>query len=147
MAFAQHQPMLHEFLSANRQELINRRRNKVANRFAPSEVPLPSVNGAPLLLQQNADTLRAEQSTGDRVAAVSAPAPVPTAIDQGAALHGAELSRLGYSVDQVVHDYGDVCQAVTELAVEHKAPISNDEFRTLKRQRASRSRVFRMPID
>jgi hypothetical protein len=48
-------------------------------------------------------------------------------------LHGAELLRRGYSVDQVVHDYGDVCQAVTELAVEQNALIAADEFRTLNR--------------
>jgi hypothetical protein len=43
------------------------------------------------------------------------------------------LLRLGFTVDQVVHDYGDVCQAVTEMAVEQKAPIDIDEFRTLNR--------------
>jgi hypothetical protein len=36
-------------------------------------------------------------------------------------------------VDQVVHDYGDVCQCVTALAVEQEIPISTDEFRTLNR--------------
>jgi hypothetical protein len=41
--------------------------------------------------------------------------------------------RLGFSVDQVVHDYGDVCQCVTALAVEQDVSISTDEFRTLNR--------------
>jgi signal transduction histidine kinase len=36
-------------------------------------------------------------------------------------------------VSQVVHDYGDVCQAVTELAVQMDAPISTEDFRTLNR--------------
>jgi signal transduction histidine kinase len=36
-------------------------------------------------------------------------------------------------VSQVVHDYGDICQAVTELAVELAAPIDADDFRTLNR--------------
>ena len=36
-------------------------------------------------------------------------------------------------MSQVVHDYGDVCQAITELAVELNAPISTDDFRTLNR--------------
>ncbi|MEO7726842.1 MAG: sensor histidine kinase, partial [Burkholderiales bacterium] len=61
------------------------------------------------------------------------PAPAPTAIGRAAALHGAELLRLGYSVDQVVHDYGDVCQSVTELASEQKARIAVEEFCTLNR--------------
>lgn len=36
-------------------------------------------------------------------------------------------------MDQVVHHYGDVCQAVTELAVRRGSPINTDEFRTLNR--------------
>jgi len=32
-----------------------------------------------------------------------------------------------------VHDYGDVCQTVTALAVEQSVSISTDEFRTLNR--------------
>ena len=38
-----------------------------------------------------------------------------------------------FTVDQVVHDYGDVCQAVTALAVEQSSTITVDEFRTLNR--------------
>ncbi len=49
------------------------------------------------------------------------------------ALHGAELLALGYSVDQVVHGYGDVCQAITALAVEREYEISTDDFRILNR--------------
>ena len=32
-----------------------------------------------------------------------------------------------------MHDYGDLCQAITELAVEQEAPIAVTEFRTLNR--------------
>src|SRR6202035_1466513 len=39
----------------------------------------------------------------------------------------------GFTVGQVVHDYGDICQSVTDLAVELAAPISSDDFRTLNR--------------
>ena len=59
--------------------------------------------------------------------------PDPMAISRAASVHGAELLRLGYTVDQVVHDYGDVCQAVTELADEEDEGISIGEFRTLNR--------------
>jgi signal transduction histidine kinase len=47
-----------------------------------------------------------------------------------AALHGRDLFADGFTIEQVVRDYGDVCQAVTNLAVETGAPISVDEFRT-----------------
>lgn len=43
------------------------------------------------------------------------------------------MLRAGYTVVQVVHEYGDVCQASTDLAVERKELITSDEFRTLNR--------------
>jgi signal transduction histidine kinase len=54
-------------------------------------------------------------------------------IGSSAAKHGRELLEHGYTVQDVVHDYGDLCQAVTDLAFESDAPISTDEFRTLNR--------------
>jgi hypothetical protein len=124
--------MLHEFLTSNRQLLISRCREKVAKRFEPTETPATIDHGVPLFLQQLVETLRDEQNTDIR-SVDSEPAPAPTEIGRAAALHGAELLRQGFSVDQVVHDYGDVCQSVTALAVEQEVPISTDEFRTLNR--------------
>jgi hypothetical protein len=124
--------MLHEFLTSNRQILISRCREKVAKRFEPSESPATIDHGVPLFLQQLVETLREEQSTHLRSVG-SERTPAPTAIGRAAALHGAELLRRGFSVDQVVHDYGDVCQSVTALAVEQEVSISTDEFRTLNR--------------
>jgi hypothetical protein len=124
--------MLHEFLTSNRQLLISRCREKVAKRFEPTETPATIDHGVPLFLQQLVETLRDEQNTDIRTVD-SEPTPAPTEIGRAAALHGAELLRQGFSVDQVVHDYGDVCQSVTALAVEQEVPISTDEFRTLNR--------------
>lgn len=125
--------MLHELLTANRAELINRCKAKVAKRFAPSPIPAGVDEGVPLLLDQLVHALRLEQNTATRDVSEPGPAPAPTEIGRGAALHGAELLRRGYSVDQVVHDYGDICQSVTELAVEQHALVTTDEFRTFNR--------------
>jgi signal transduction histidine kinase len=54
-------------------------------------------------------------------------------IGRTAAKHGNELLRAGFTVEQVVHHYGDVCQAVTELAIEQHEAITTDEFKTLNR--------------
>jgi hypothetical protein len=54
-------------------------------------------------------------------------------ISTSAIRHGHDLLRQGFTVSQVVHDYGDVCQAITELAVELNAPISTEDFRILNR--------------
>ena len=59
--------------------------------------------------------------------------PVSSELGTTAALHGRELLQQGFTVDQVVHDYGDLCQAITDLAFERNAPIAIDEFRTLNR--------------
>jgi hypothetical protein len=124
--------MLHEFLTSNRTEVITRCKNKAAKRFAPSETPAPLDHGVPLFLQQLVETLRLEETPpGHTVAPESTPSS--TEIGRVAGLHGAELLRLGYSVDQVVHDYGDVCQSVTELAGEQDTEISAVEFRILNR--------------
>jgi hypothetical protein len=124
--------MLHEFVTKNRQQLIALCRDKVRKRSEPTGTPGTSDHGVPLFLEQLVETLRTEQTTPARNSEAS-PAPAPTEIGRAAALHGAELLRRGFSIDQVVHDYGDVCQSVTALAEEQNEPISTDEFRTLNR--------------
>ena len=56
-----------------------------------------------------------------------------TAMGSTATLHGGDLLERGFTIAQVVHDYGDVCQAVTELAIELHMPIGTDDFHTLNR--------------
>ena len=124
--------MLHEIVTSNRTELIARCRNKAAKRFAPSETPAPLDHGVPLFLQQLVETLRLEETLPGHTVEPGA-TPDPTGIGRAAALHGAELLRLGYTLDQVVRDYGDVCQAVTVLAGEQDERISTGEFHTLNR--------------
>jgi len=123
--------MLHDLLTANREELIRRCKSKATKRFSPGSVPAAAGHGVPLFLQQVIDTLRKEQPA--QAGHAAKPATANPAIGRTAALHGAELLGLGYSVEQVVHDYGDVCQAATELAVEQSLTIAADEFRTLNR--------------
>ena len=117
--------MLHEFLTLHREEIIARTRQKVATRTAPRPTEEELEHGVPLFLEQLADTLRREQETPAR--------PTSGEMAQSALLHGGELRQAGFTVAQVVHDYGDVWQAVTELAIELELPIAADEFKTLNR--------------
>jgi hypothetical protein len=43
----------------------------------------------------------------------------------------ADDPRIGPSIAQLIHDYGDVCQAITVMAGENDVAISSEEFRTL----------------
>lgn len=106
---------------------------KAAVRYAPDSTPAVVDHGVPLFLEQLVSTLRAEHATDERPPHAPRPSPVDAPIGRSATLHGKELLRLGYSVDQVVHHYGDVCQAVTDLALKHNQRVTVDEFRTLNR--------------
>ena len=125
--------MLQDFLTTHRDELIRHCREKVGKRFAPIRTPQVVDHGVPLFLEQLVATLACEQLTAARAESEPARSPVATEIGRAATVHGTELLRLGFTVDQVVHHYGDVCQAITDLAVRKKADITTDEFRTLNR--------------
>jgi len=130
--------MLHEFLRSNHADLIERCRLKVARRSAPRVTSAEITHGIPLFLDQLIKTLEVEQTSEPlRSRKVSGPAggggPWKSELGSAAALHGRELLQKGFTVDQVVHDYGDLCQAITDLAFERQAPIEIDEFRTLNR--------------
>src|SRR5450631_565090 len=129
--------MMHKFLTTNRIELIRRCRSKVAKRPAQEATGDELEHGISLFLDQLIKTLRVEQTSHPkRSRKVSGPedgTPALSEIGEAAALHGRELLQHGFTVDQVVHDYGDLCQAITDLAYEKSAPIKIDEFRTLNR--------------
>ncbi|OXC80053.1 sensor histidine kinase [Caballeronia sordidicola] len=129
--------MMHEFLSNNRDDLIERCRIKVAHRPARGATLEQLQNGVPLFLDQLILTLRLEQTEEPMESRkISGPAGGEASfstIGSSASQHGRQLLELGFSVDQVVHDYGDLCQAITDLAFERDAPFQIDEFRTLNR--------------
>src|SRR5690349_9020192 len=110
--------MLHEFITTNRAEIIAQCRAKVAGRMAPRATDIELQYGVPLFLDQLVETLR------------DALGPNP-AIGSTATKHGDELLHRGFTIAQVVHDYGDICQTITNLAVEKSAAITNEEFQTL----------------
>src|ERR1700719_267348 len=129
--------MLDEFLTINRADVIERCRLKVTKRLLPKVTDAELTHGIPAFLDQLIKTLRVEQTSEPMQSRkVSGPAgggAGVSAIGATAALHGRELSIRGFTVEQVVHDYGDLCQAITDLAFERSAPIEIDEFRTLNR--------------
>lgn len=129
---------MHTFLANNHDELIARCIEKVAQRPKRNATTQQLRNGIPMFLDQLTRTLEAEQDSGAAAGRKisGASGGNGTALSEmgvTAAAHGTDLLKLGYTVDQVVHDYGDLCQAVTDLAFERDAPFSVDEFRTLNR--------------
>lgn len=126
-----------EFLSSNRTDLEARCRAKVALRPGRSATERQLESGVPIFLDQLIRTLVLEQSAAPMDShKISGPPGGGQAVSEmgtSAAQHGKELLELGYTVDQVVHDYGDLCQAITEMAIERGAPFDTAEFKTLNR--------------
>jgi hypothetical protein len=112
--------VLKEFVAENREEIIRRCRVKVATRVNPPPTEAEIDHGVPLFLDQLVDTLR--------LGLASSPE-----IRRSAVLHGHDLLVKGFTVSQVVYDYGDVCQSITDLAMETHKTIGADDFRTLNR--------------
>ncbi|CAN5479470.1 hypothetical protein BH09PSE5_BH09PSE5_04020 [soil metagenome] len=129
---------MHIFLANNRDELVARCKAKVALRPRRLATQEQISSGVPMFLGQLMKTLLAEEDgRSDDSLRISGPSggghAMLSEIGMSATAHGKDLLSLGYTVDQVVHDYGDLCQAITDLAVERDAPFTLDEFRTLNR--------------
>ena len=111
---------LYEFICVYREEIIRRCKEKVAKRSAPVPTKAEIDHGVPLFLDQLVEALHHGQESNPQ-------------IGKSATLHGHDLLLQGFTVEQVVRAYGDVCQSITDLAIEMDAPISTDDFRTLNR--------------
>src|ERR1700722_6414355 len=118
--------MLHEFLNANPALLIDRCRGMVARRSHP-KLPRPErAHGIPVFLDQITKTLRIDQTNEPDGGLDSDVVPMAT-------LHGRDLLQEGFTIEQVIRDYGDVCQAVTQLAAEAGVSITASEFHIFNR--------------
>ena len=123
--------MLHELLSEHRHDLIRRCMKMAHERDFPLVASSQLERGVPLFLDQLVDALRCEAAEdaakrrhSDAVLAESS---------RTAAVHGKALLEHGCTIEELVHGYGDICQAITELAKQKHAAVTVDEFHTLNR--------------
>jgi signal transduction histidine kinase len=115
--------MLHEVITIHRDAIIRRARTRaMPGQATQSESELES--GVAEFLTEISEILRAE-TTGASFS--------PHAIGVSAARHGGNLRALGFTVSQVVHEYGNICEAVAGVAIEQRTSITTEEFRTLNR--------------
>jgi signal transduction histidine kinase len=123
--------MLHDFIVANREEIIRRTRALVRERTPQKSIEAKLEHGVPLFLTQLVRALPLSAAT------TSAPhlksSPNKQQIVASAERHGHELLKNGFTLAQVVHGYGDICQVVTALAGESHAAISTEDFRVFNR--------------
>jgi signal transduction histidine kinase len=112
--------LLYQFLEENRAEILALSEEKTVKLagLLPSSSELK--RGLPVFYEHLIQYLKSPKN-----------GPSDDKIVTGAANHGRELLRLNYSLSHVVHAYGAMCQAITELAQRRKADISTLEFNEL----------------
>jgi hypothetical protein len=130
--------MMSSFLAAHRDDLLRRCAGKMAQRPLRPGAEHQLASAMPLFIAQLQRTLEAEERHQplESLKISGAPGGDALAVSEmgvSATQHGKQLLELGFSVDQVVHGYGDLCQALTDLAFELDAPFAVSEFRTLNR--------------
>ena len=122
--------MIHDFILSNSEQIVDRARMRGRDRARGKSSEARLAHGIPLFLSQLAEQLVPTESTNLLQMVSSEDA---SSITDSAALRGHRLLKSGFTVAQVVHGYGDVCQVVTDLARETRAPISNEEFHVFDR--------------
>jgi signal transduction histidine kinase len=134
--------VLSEFLLKNQQAILTLTEKKTLELAGIRSSSVQLRRGLPIFYAQLMGVLRRERSPRrpevdsvgisdepDRTAARGQPEEAAVARNAGA--HGVELHRLGYTLSHVVHAYGAMCQAITELATERGIAITADEFHDL----------------
>ena len=110
-------PVLSDVFAVDREAIITGTRARVAVRTSPKPTEVELAFGIPILVDQIGRALRRTITSDMR--------------DHEELTIASDLFAMGLTIGQVVHDYGEVCQTVTALALGQNAPISTDEFRTL----------------
>ncbi len=143
--------MLHEFLLKNQEKILALTEEKTQELAGdhPSSDQLKS--GLPIFYAQVIEIIRNAGKPSDPPAkdieaiakaadqgdepamAEAAEQPLEAELARTAGDHGTELVRLGYTLSHVVHAYGAMCQAITEVASRNNYPVTATEFHALNR--------------
>ncbi len=123
---------LHAFILAYRAELIEACRLRSSQRREQAWLPARA-EGVAAFLDQLVEVLRSEEQNEVGATTETCLSPARIELGKAAARHGVFLLGHGYSTDLVVHEYGDICQAVTGLVITLEAQMTVNEFRILNR--------------
>ena len=140
---------LHEFLLNNKVEILGLTEEKTLELAGARASSDQLKQGLPIFFQQLLGILLLERpaiskpavnkraavmaanESDEQAMAMAAGKPEEAQVAESAALHGIEMLRLGYTLSHVVHAYGAMCQAITEIAEKKKFHIDVSGFHDL----------------
>lgn len=143
--------MLPDFLLKNEKEVLDLTEEKTLELAGQHSSSPKMRSGLPIFYRQVIEVIRhaSQPSTppvkdivaiakaadsGDEPAmAEAAGQPEEAKLAKTAGTHGIEMLSLGYTLSHVVHSYGAMCQAITEVADTKKFAIEASEFHALNR--------------
>ncbi len=114
--------MLSAFILQHRDELIEDARLRIAQRKHPAATTTELESQVPTFLEQLVEALQAASVRGQ---------VDHRDIDRSASVYGNALFEMGLTVGYVVHDYGDICQSITEMMMDNDAVITTRDSQTL----------------
>jgi signal transduction histidine kinase len=124
--------LLHRFVNEHHDEIIARSKARIMANVVPAPTKAELSQGAPVFLAQMENILRFKEDMAEDTAPVTATATAAERVDlhASAAHHGRQLLALGFTMSQVVHSYGAVCQVITGLLDELGVTVSAREYQT-----------------
>lgn len=143
--------MLAEFLPSKKHEILALTEQKTLELAGEHPSSTKLKEGLPIFFGQVVEVIRQSKNpssppekdiqaiakAADRedepAMAEAAGRPEEAELAESAVRHGTEYQRLGYALPHVVHAYGAMCQAITEVAAKNHFQISATEFHSLNR--------------
>jgi signal transduction histidine kinase len=123
--------MLSDFLKKNREEIISKCKAKVCADSESKPTSMLLDQGLPIFYDELIGVLQRTAAAGEPISD-SENFHITNRIKKGdAAEHGRESLRLGYSISQVVHSYGAICQSITEFVESKSFNMISREFQDL----------------
>jgi hypothetical protein len=119
-------PLL-EFLKANENAILARSEEKTSTLAGEHRGLKTPKSGLPIFFHQLLHVLqqmRLDEAHSDGC---------DVEVEKSAGVLGKEAQHLGYTLSHLVHAYGAICQAITEIAIEENLAITTQEFRVLNR--------------
>jgi signal transduction histidine kinase len=123
--------MLYEFLIKERESILAQCKQATLENLGAKQTSVLMEDGLPVIFDQLVEVLRRDHTFGIGPESGQDAADNRTSATKAAKDQGKEYLRLDYTVSEVVHSYGALCQAITGTASHKNFKITSTEFRHL----------------